>query len=219
MRSAVSVAVTRGGAAMRLCRLLLLSAMFTAAGAVAANAAPLRPDEAKRFVAGKLFSYTCFDGTRGVGRIYADGAVVGTMQAPGKPARFVAMPVGTIKVTSSSICASLRGSLFEPCFDLVQTSRTSFRGSISGLGFAYCDFVRRDPRVEMTSGARDATPPKLRPTASGAATQAAPTAVPATPQPALAPEKAAPAVTSQNLPPPSAAEVSAPVQSAVVTLE
>jgi len=192
--------------------------MFAAAGAVAANAAPLRPDEAKRFVAGKLFSYTCFDGTRGVGRIYADGAVVGTMQAPGKPARFVAMPVGTIKVTSSSICASLRGSLFEPCFDLVQTSRTSFRGSISGLGFAYCDFVRRDPRVEMTSGAR-AAPLKLRPTTAGSATQSAPAVVPATPQPTLAPDKAAPSVTSEKLPPPSAAEVSAPVQSAVVTLE
>ena len=203
---------------MRLCRLLLLSAMFAAAGAAAANTAPLRPDEARRFVAGKLFSYSCFDGTRGVGRIYADGAVVGTMQAPGKPARFVAMPVGTIKVTSSSICASVRGSMFEPCFDVVQTSRTSFRGSISGLGFAYCDFVRRDPRVEMTSGTR-AEPPKLRPTTTGAATQAAPTVVPATPQPTLAPGKAASAVTSQNLPPPSAAEVSAPVQAAVVTLE
>ncbi|MCC7347998.1 MAG: hypothetical protein IT538_11425, partial [Variibacter sp.] len=31
---------------------------------------------------------------------------------------------------------------FEPCFNLQQTGDRSFRGSISGFGFAYCDFVR-----------------------------------------------------------------------------
>jgi hypothetical protein len=39
--------------------------------------------------------------------------------------------------------ASLQGMLFEPCFHLEKTDDRSFRGSLSGLGFAYCDFTRR----------------------------------------------------------------------------
>lgn len=111
---------------------------------------PLRPEEAKRFVAGKVFSYSCFDGTRGLGRIYADGSVIGTIQMPGKEARFIAMPTGTIRVSSTSICTSLRGALFQPCFEVVQTSSKSFRGSVSGLGFAYCDFVQHNPRRNVS---------------------------------------------------------------------
>ena len=134
---------------MRNGRLFMLSIALVTAGAVTAtvaNAGPLRPDEARRFVAGKLFSYTCFDGTSGMGRIHADGSVIGTIQTRGRAAKFVAMPQGTIQVTSSSICASVRGSMIQPCFNIDQTSSVSFRGSISGLGFAYCDFVRYNPR-------------------------------------------------------------------------
>ena len=47
-------------------------------GAVAAKAEELGPEQARAFVVGKLFSYTCFDGTVGMGRIFADGSVVGT---------------------------------------------------------------------------------------------------------------------------------------------
>jgi hypothetical protein len=32
---------------------------------------------------------------------------------------------------------------FEPCFDLVKVDDYSFRGSVSGLGFASCSFTRR----------------------------------------------------------------------------
>ena len=51
-----------------------------AAGALVSPvmAGEMRPEEAKRFIANKLFSYTCFDGTSGAGRIHADGSVVGT---------------------------------------------------------------------------------------------------------------------------------------------
>jgi hypothetical protein len=134
---------------MRKDRLFMLSVALATAGAVTATVAmagQLRPDEARRFVAGKLFSYTCFDGTSGVGRIHADGSVIGTIQTRGSAARFVAMPQGTIQVTSGAICASLRGSMIQPCFNVEKTSSISFRGSISGLGFAYCDFVRYNPR-------------------------------------------------------------------------
>ena len=32
---------------------------------------------------------------------------------------------------------------FEPCFNLERMDDRSFRGSVSGLGFLYCDFTRR----------------------------------------------------------------------------
>jgi hypothetical protein len=115
-------------------------------------AAEMRPEEAKRFIANKLFAYTCFDGTRGAGRIQADGSVIGTMQANGGRVRYLSLPTGTIKLTSDSICASLPRALFQPCFNVVQTSPNSFRGSLKAFGFAYCDFVHRNPRVDLARG-------------------------------------------------------------------
>jgi hypothetical protein len=115
-------------------------------------AAELRPEEAKHFIANKLFSYTCFDGTRGAGRIQADGSVIGTMQANGGRVRYLSLPTGTIKLTSDSICASLPRALFQPCFNVVQTSPNSFRGSLKAFSFAYCDFVRRNPRLDLARG-------------------------------------------------------------------
>jgi hypothetical protein len=124
-----------------------------------ALAGEMRPEEARHFIAGKLFSYSCFDGTTGAGRIQADGSVIGTMQANGGPVRYLSLPTGTIRLTSDSICASLPRALFQPCFNLVQTSPRSFRGSLRGLGFAYCDFVRRNPRLEIAGGESHARPP------------------------------------------------------------
>ena len=114
-----------------------------------AAAAEMRPEEAKRFIAGKLFSYTCFDGTRGAGRIHADGSVVGTMQVNSGRMRFVTLPAGTIKLGSDSICASLPRALIQPCFNVEQTSSHSFRGSLRGLSFAYCDFEHRNARINF----------------------------------------------------------------------
>jgi len=54
-------------------------------------------------------------------------------------------------VRADSICASLRGMLFQPCFNVYQTDAKSFRGSIAGLGFAYCDFTRRNPKLEVSA--------------------------------------------------------------------
>jgi hypothetical protein len=111
--------------------------------ALPAAAEEMRADEARRFVVGKLFAYSCFDGTRGTGRIYGDGAVAGSIQLGGQgPTRFVALPSGTLKVKGESICASLRGLFFEPCFSLQKTDSRSFRGSVSGMSFAYCQFTR-----------------------------------------------------------------------------
>jgi hypothetical protein len=119
-------------------------------GAMAANAEELRADEARRFIAGKHFSYSCFDGTTGNGRIYADGSVAGYIQIGGNgPRRYVVLPANTLRVQGEQYCASLRGMPFTPCFNLNRTSQVSFRGSVSGLGFAYCDFRRRSARVDL----------------------------------------------------------------------
>jgi len=50
-------------------------------------------------------------------------------------------------VKGESVCASMKGLLFQPCFNLERTSDVSFRGSISGLGFAYCEFTRHGGRT------------------------------------------------------------------------
>jgi hypothetical protein len=131
----------------------MLRGFVVAAGVLAAApaiAGEMRPEEAKAFVAGKLFSYTCFEGTRGAGRIHADGSVVGSIQFRGSgPVRYAVLPPNTIRVRPDSICASVKGMPFEPCFKLERTSENSFRGSISGLSFASCEFVRRGGRVNV----------------------------------------------------------------------
>src|SRR5438128_5073400 len=96
-----------------------------------ACAEPLSPDAARRFVAGKLFAFNCFDGSRGAGRIYGDGSVVGTIQFQGVgPVEWVSLPSGTLKVKGEAVCASLNRLPIEPCFNLNRIDEQSFRGSI-----------------------------------------------------------------------------------------
>jgi hypothetical protein len=103
----------------------------------------LNAKQARMFVAGKLFSYQCFDGTTGVGRINNDGSAAGTIRIAGKdPTRYVRLPINTLYEDGDQICASLKGLPFTPCFSLTKLSETSFRGAISGMSFMYCDFVR-----------------------------------------------------------------------------
>ncbi len=137
-----------------------------------AAAEDLTPEQARAFVVGKLFSYTCFDGTAGQGRIFPDGSVVGTIKirGTGEP-RFAALPAGTIRVDNTSVCAHLSGLPISPCFRVQKINYRSFRGSIYGMGFAYCDFYRRDPRSQLINTPTEtpaATPitntrPTLRP--------------------------------------------------------
>src|SRR5256886_10232384 len=109
-----------------------------------ASAEPLSPDAARRFVVGKLFAFNCFDGSRGAGRIYGDGSVVGTIEFQGVgPVKWVSLPSATLKVKGEAVCASLNRLPIEPCFNLNRIDKQSFRGSISGLDFAYCDFSLR----------------------------------------------------------------------------
>ena len=119
----------------------------------------MNADEARRFVIGKMFSYTCFEGTRGQGRVHSDGSVVGSIQFRGQgQVRYAALPPGTLRVKGESVCASLRGLPMEPCFNLERTSEVSFRGSVSGLGFAYCEFTRNQGRPHVVRSAHSTHP-------------------------------------------------------------
>jgi hypothetical protein len=119
----------------------VLGAITAGAMITPALAGMMNAEEARRFVAGKVFSFNCFDGTRGAGRILDDMGAVGAVQFSGSgPIRHIRLPGNTLQIRGQSVCASLRGLPFEPCFNLDKTSEVSFRGSVSGMGFAYCDF-------------------------------------------------------------------------------
>jgi hypothetical protein len=126
-----------------IARFAIVIATLVAASPALSQA--MNAETARRFVVGKMFAFTCFDGSRGAGRIYGDGSVIGTLQSSGSgPARSMWMPAGTLRVKGDSVCAAVKGMMFEPCFTLTRTGDHSFRGAISGMGFAYCDFTRRN---------------------------------------------------------------------------
>src|SRR5271169_3392722 len=98
-------------------------------GAGSAVAEELGPEQARAFVVGKLFSYTCFEGTTGVGRVFPDGSVIGTIRLRGQgQTRFAALPAGTIRMDGASMCAHLPGLPVTPCFKVQKIDLKSFRG-------------------------------------------------------------------------------------------
>ena len=145
--------------------------LISVAMSVEAAADEMSLEQAQRFIIGKLFAVSCFDGTRAIGRIYGDGSVIGTIQFRGTgPEHSAWLPSGTLKVKDKAVCASLKGMPFEPCFKLNRTSDHSFRGSVLGFNIAYCDFTRRfgwrnrlaradDRRVKLFA-------PEIRPSAA-----------------------------------------------------
>jgi hypothetical protein len=163
--------------------------------AAPALAEPLNAEAARHFVAGKLFSFSCFEGTTGSGRIFADGSVAGVVRTGGGNTRFMHLPPGTLFPKGAAICSQIKGALFNPCFDLTKTSDKSFRGAVSGLSFAYCDFTRRNGRDVMqasitpeegsalvrSSIRRTRKPHRAEPTATASVTPSAPVAAPVKP--------------------------------------
>jgi hypothetical protein len=136
--------------------------------AIPALAEPMSAETARRFVAGKLFAFNCFDGSRGAGRIYSDGSVIGSVQFQGSgPVKSLWLPAGTLRVKGDTYCASLKGMLFEPCFNLSKMNDRSFRGAVSGMGFAYCDFTRRMDVAGMTRHPQASEPQPLEASAAG----------------------------------------------------
>jgi hypothetical protein len=86
---------------------------------------------------------------RGHGPHNGDGSVVGTITPGGRgETKFASLPPGTIKISGNSVCAHLYGLLIEPCFTVQRIDQHSFRGSIAGSGYAYCDFYQRNPHTQ-----------------------------------------------------------------------
>ncbi|MDI4232015.1 hypothetical protein AAFX91_38205 [Bradyrhizobium sp. 31Argb] len=142
---------------------LVLGTVVAGAMAAPALAGSMSAEEARRFVAGKVFAFTCFDGTRGAGRILDDMGAAGSIQFSGSgPIRHVRLPGNTLQVRGQAVCASLKGLPFEPCFNLDKRDDRSFRGSVSGMGFAYCDF-RHQGGQQMLLARAVARPRSLRP--------------------------------------------------------
>jgi hypothetical protein len=99
-------------------------------------------EAARQFIVGKLFAFTCTDGTRGAARIYDDGSVIGSVQFnSSEQPRPIWLPSETLKFSGEKVCGSLNQK--ELCFSLTKTGEQSFRASITGLDFAYCDFAER----------------------------------------------------------------------------
>jgi hypothetical protein len=134
------------------------------AGALTAPvlAGQMNADEARKFVAGKVFAFTCFDGTRGAGRVLDDMGAAGAVQFSGAgPVRHLRLPGNTLQIRGQAVCASIKGIPFEPCFNLDKKDEHSFRGSVSGMGFAYCDF-RHQGAAQMLMARAVARPHSLR---------------------------------------------------------
>src|SRR5260370_24432604 len=141
----------------------VLGAVTAGALIAPALAGMMNADEARRFVAGKGFAFICFDGTRGAGRVLDDGGATGAVQFSGSgPVRHMRLPGNTLQVRGQSVCASIKGIPFEPCFNLDKKDERNFRGSVSGMGFAYCDF-RHQSAAQMLMARAVARPRSLHP--------------------------------------------------------
>src|SRR4030088_1919142 len=121
----------------------------------------MNADEARKFVTGKVFAFTCFDGTRGAGRVLDDLGAAGSIQFSGAgPVRHVRLPGNTLQIRGQAVCAAIKGLPFEPCFNLDRRDDRTFRGSVSGMGFAYCDF-RHQGAAQMLMARAVARPRSL----------------------------------------------------------
>jgi hypothetical protein len=160
-----------------------LAAAFLFASLPAGAQEIMTADAAREFVVGRFFTYQCFDGTYGSGRIEGDGSAAGTIRVNGSGlSHYLRLPENTLYVLGNQVCAKLRGLPFEPCFNLVKTGPDSFRGSLSQMNFMYCNFerkggvtqlVRRRGTTEKTSHRKLDKPTELKPDTKAASTKPA----------------------------------------------
>ena len=90
---------------------LLAIAGIAFIGTGAASAQTLTPEQARAFVVGRTYAFSCFEGTTGAGRIFPDGSVAGTVtfQSQGS-ARFVRLPPNTVRVRTENVCGFVDGN-------------------------------------------------------------------------------------------------------------
>jgi hypothetical protein len=140
----------------------LWGTVLAGATVLPALAGSMSAEEARRFVMGKVFAFTCVDGTRGAGRLLEDMGATGAVQFSGSgPVRHIRLPGNTVQIRGQAVCASIRGMPFDPCFNLDKKDEVSFRGSVSGMGFAYCDF-RHQGGTQMLMARAVARPRAMR---------------------------------------------------------
>ena len=158
----------------------VLGAFAVGAVVAPALAGEMNATEARKFVAGKVFAFNCFDGTRGAGRVFDDGSASGSVQFGGSgPTRYMRLPGNTLQTRGESVCASIKGLPFSPCFNLDKQDDRSFRGAVSGMGFAYCDFRHKGAghilmaRAVSGKGPRSLHPRHIRKSADPASTEVA----------------------------------------------
>lgn len=139
-------------------RFALVLVLPLLAASPAAGQEIMNASAAREFIAGRMFHYTCFDGTNGSGRVFDDGSLAGTMRVFGRGQKhYLRLPAGTLYINNDRVCATVRGLYFSPCFNLTKTSETSFRGAVSGLSFMRCDFNRGGrTQIARKRGARSA---------------------------------------------------------------
>jgi hypothetical protein len=140
--------------------LVATAALWAALPAVAGN---MGVDEARAFVVGNLFSFTCFEGTSGEGRVYADGSVGGLIRLGGAGSpQYATLPPGTLRIRGDAVCAQISGMPFEVCFDLDRTGPKSFRGSVAAMSpLASCQFSKQANQAGMAS---TSSPLSIQPT-------------------------------------------------------
>src|SRR6266700_3897900 len=142
-----------------VCVLLVVEGLSGATSVAAGN---MGADEARRFVIGNLFSFTCFEGTSGEGRVNADGSVGGVIRLGGSGfPQYATLPPGTLRVRGDAYCALISGMPYEACFDLDRTDARSFRGSLAANRIAFCQFTRP---VSQAGMARTSLPLSIQPT-------------------------------------------------------
>jgi hypothetical protein len=91
-----------------------------------------------------------------------DMGAAGAVQFAGSgPVRHLRLPGNTLQIRGQAVCASIKGIPFEPCFNLDKMDERSFRGSVSGMGFAYCDFHHQGA-TQMLMARAVARPRSLR---------------------------------------------------------
>jgi hypothetical protein len=121
--------------------LVVMAALWAAVPAIAGN---MGADEAQRFVVGNLFSFSCFEGTSGEGRVYADGSIGGVIRLAGSgSSQYGTLPPGTLRVRGDAICGLITGMTYEVCFDLDRIDQKTFRGSLAAMKSAFCQFTKR----------------------------------------------------------------------------
>src|SRR6266536_5090154 len=139
-----------------VCALFAVAGLLAAVPALAGN---MGAEEARSFVVGNLFSFTCFEGTSGEGRVDADGSVGGMVRLGASgTSQYATLPPGTLRIRGDAICALVSLIPFEVCFDLDRTGVKSFRGSVPAIGRS-CQFSMQTGQAGM---ARKSMPLSLK---------------------------------------------------------